>query len=192
MTARRSTGHCPWYVSAATVRAWQRLVPNAPRDFNDASDALIELCAEVWAERYADGEREPDVTRTGAYIYEAGRRHGRVRLVVSAERRAEGGLQQLVDVVARSTNGAPRGPARPAVRGRDDERVGPNGAPSREGESRQTSRPEEPTPRPAGRPPAVGEPRSARLALRLTPSELAAIMTAGGSTWVRQVVLKLL
>lgn len=53
----------------------------------------------------------------------------------------------------KARNGAPRGPARPARRGRNVERGGPNGAPSREGESRQSSRPEEPIPRPVGRPP---------------------------------------
>lgn len=88
---------CPWHVSAAAVRAWQRIERSAPRDFDEASDALIELCADVWRERYSSGERAPKVTKTGAYAYESGKRYNRVQLIVSASR-------QLVDVVPRSTS----------------------------------------------------------------------------------------
>lgn len=92
---------CPWYVSASAVRAWQALYPGAPRNFDDASDRLIEVCAEVWARYEADPARAPKLTRTGAYVYEAGRAHGRIRLVVSAAQREEGGKQQVVDVLRR-------------------------------------------------------------------------------------------
>lgn len=95
---------CPWYVSAAAVRAWQAIRVEAPRDFDAASDALIELCAATWAERYADGERAPKTTRTGAYVYRTTRRYGALQLLVSAQRRDEGGKQQLVDVLPSSTD----------------------------------------------------------------------------------------
>lgn len=107
----KTAGACPWYVSAAAVRAWQALYPGAPRDFDAASDALIEICATVWRERYERGEREPRVTRTGAYLYEAGQAHGRIRLVVLMATRAEGGKGQVVDVVARSSPTKARRPA---------------------------------------------------------------------------------
>lgn len=94
---------CPWYVSAHAVRQWQAIEPGAPRDFDDASDRLLELCARVWHERYASGEREPRRTRTGALLYETGRADGRIRLVVSpAEARVHGGKSQVVDVITRT------------------------------------------------------------------------------------------
>lgn len=102
---KRDGRPCPWYVSAHAVRRWQAIDRSAPRDFDAASDALIELCAGVWWDRYADGAREPKVTGTGAYLYEGGKAHGRIRLVVSAQRRAEGDRQQVVDVLARSAAG---------------------------------------------------------------------------------------
>lgn len=93
---------CPWYVSAHAVRRWQEIDPRAPRDFDAASDALIDLASRIWHERYADGQRAPRITRHGGYLYEGGRGHGSIRLVVSQERRPEGELQQVVDVLARS------------------------------------------------------------------------------------------
>ena len=48
------------------------------------------------------------------------------------------------------------------------------------------------TPRPPGRPPAAGEPRAVRLEVRVTQSEHAAILAAGGSEWVRGLVKKAL
>lgn len=78
-------------IPAAAVRAWQALCPAAPRDFDAASDALIELCAAVWWERYA-----PPSTRTGASGSSS-----------SAAQRQEGERQQVVDVVRRSPH--PRG-----------------------------------------------------------------------------------
>lgn len=95
---------CPWYVSAHAVRRWQEVEPRAPRDFDDASDALLEVAAAIW-ERYRDGEREPKVTNTGAYLYEGGKPQGRIRLVVAASPRAEGPKQQVVDVLARHAGG---------------------------------------------------------------------------------------
>jgi hypothetical protein len=94
---------CPWYVSAAAVRRYQQLVPAAPREFDDASDELIERAAECWR-RYRDKpELEPSTTRTGAYVYrEAGSDRGgrrRIRFVVAMGRRAEGAKPQVVDVV---------------------------------------------------------------------------------------------
>ena len=44
------------------------------------------------------------------------------------------------------------------------------------------------TPRAPGRPPAAGEPRDVRLEVRVTQSEHAAILAAGGSEWVRRVI----
>ena len=96
---------CPWYVSAHAVRRWQAVDHRAPRDFDGASDALLELAAAIWWDRYADGEREPRITRTGAYLYEGGQPHGRVRLVVSARPRPEGAKGQVVDVLARHAGG---------------------------------------------------------------------------------------
>lgn len=92
---------CPWYVSAAAVRDWQRLDRNAPRDFDDASDALLQLCAEVWA-RYRESGKEPELKRTGGWLYHTGRAHNRIRLVVSEERRPEGNKAQVVAILARS------------------------------------------------------------------------------------------
>lgn len=93
---------CPWYVSAAAVRAWQALRRDAPRDFDDASDALIELCAETYRERYSpESGRAPGVTRTGAYVYRTTPRHGRLQLIVSP--RSEGEKMALVDVLPEST-----------------------------------------------------------------------------------------
>lgn len=101
----RTSRPCHWYVSAHAVRRWQSVCRTAPRDFDDASDALIEICADIWWERYAASDRTPKVTRTGAYLYESGLTHGRIRLVVSQERRDEGRKQQVVDVLARSARG---------------------------------------------------------------------------------------
>ncbi len=74
------------------------------------------------------------------------------------------------------------------MRGRDDQRGGLNEARSEERESRQRRDETEPTPRPVGRPPATGEPRDARIELRVTRSEHAAIIAAGGSEWVRRLI----
>lgn len=94
------TGRCPWYVSAHAVRQWQRWIRSAPRDFDDASDSLIEICAAVWAAYRASG-REPETHTHGGYVYHAGRAHERIRLIVSQQRRTEGDLQQIVDVLPR-------------------------------------------------------------------------------------------
>jgi len=88
-------------VTAHAVRRWQAIDREAPRDFDEASDALIETCAAIWWTRYADGEREPEITRTGAYLYQAGETHGRIRLVVVPRKRPEGPKGQVVDVVPR-------------------------------------------------------------------------------------------
>ena len=96
-----AVSRCPWYVSAHAVRRWQEVDRTAPRDFDDASDRLIEIAAAIWERYAADTSRVPKVTRTGAYLYEGGRAQRQIRLVVSAEQRPEGPLHQVVDVLAR-------------------------------------------------------------------------------------------
>jgi len=97
------SGPCPWYVSAAAVRKYQQLVPAAPRDFDDASDELIERAADCWRRYETNPELEPTITRTGAYVYrEAGSDRGgrrRLRFVVAMGARTEGAKPQVVDVV---------------------------------------------------------------------------------------------
>jgi hypothetical protein len=90
--------HCPWYVSAAAVRRYQQLVPAAPRNFDDASDELIEECAEIWARYQRNPDLKPAITKTGAYTYRGGEPL-RLRVVVSMARREEGAKPQVVDVV---------------------------------------------------------------------------------------------
>lgn len=96
-------GPCPWYVSAHAVRKYQQLVPAAPRDFDDASDELIDRAAQCWERYRSNPELEPRITRTGAYTYrEAGSDRGgrrRLRFVVSMSIRSEGDKPQLVDVI---------------------------------------------------------------------------------------------
>jgi len=75
---------CPWYVTAAAVRQYQNLRSNASRNFDDASDELIELCAGVW-ERY---QQTPDLAPL------------RIEIAVSMERRPEGPKGQVVDVLS--------------------------------------------------------------------------------------------
>jgi hypothetical protein len=95
---------CPWYVSAAAVRAWQKINPRAPVKFHDASDALLALAATIWRDRYAPPHgREPKRGPHGALVYEGSRAHGRIRLLVDPAERIEGGLRAIVDVLPRST-----------------------------------------------------------------------------------------
>lgn len=95
-------GPCPWYVSAAAVRRYQAL--GGPAEFDDASDALIEMAAETWRRYQADPSRAPKVSRTGVYVYR-GPGPLRLQLVVSMATRVEGGKPQLVDVAAGSEIG---------------------------------------------------------------------------------------
>lgn len=92
----------PWYVSAAAVRSYQAL--GGPADFDDASDALIEMAAATWRAYQADPARKPGITKTGAYRYR-GPGPLRLQLIVSMAERAEGDKPQLVDVVASSAAG---------------------------------------------------------------------------------------
>lgn len=86
---------CPWYVSAKAVRDYMALT--GMRDFDDASDRLIELCAEV-AHRYVtDPSRQPARKDNGCLVYR-GPRPGQFRFVVSTAPRPEGPKPQLVAV----------------------------------------------------------------------------------------------
>jgi hypothetical protein len=69
-----------------------------PGSFDDASDELIEVCAEIWRRYLADPARKPGITRTGAYRYR-GPAPDRLQFIVSMQARAEGPKPQLVDVV---------------------------------------------------------------------------------------------
>lgn len=108
---------CPWYVSAHAVRAYQNIirrpmhqgqgrpvVPGVDLSFDDASDRLIEYAAETWQRYLANPDRQPQISRTGAYIYRGPRPH-RLQLVVSMSIRPEGPKGQLVDVVAHESHG---------------------------------------------------------------------------------------
>lgn len=90
---------CPWYVSAHAVRRYQELGGAPGRSFDDASDELIERCAEVWQRYQGDPALRPEVSRTGAYVYR-GPGPMRLRVVVSMEQRAEGEKPQVVDVIS--------------------------------------------------------------------------------------------
>lgn len=90
---------CPWYVSAHAVRRYQALGGAAGKSFDDASDELIERCAEVWQRYQANPDLAPRIGRTGAYIYR-GPGNGRVEVLVSMERRPEGDKPQVVDVIS--------------------------------------------------------------------------------------------
>lgn len=101
--------NCPWYVSASAVRRYMEImrqpvhrprhapVPGEDLSFDDASDRLIEYAAATW-QRYQGEERQPKITRTGAYQYRGPGPH-RLTLIVSMERRPEGPLGQVVDVL---------------------------------------------------------------------------------------------
>lgn len=90
---------CPWYVSAAAVRRYMALGGAPGKSFDDASDELIERCAEVWARYQANADLAPKISRTGAYIYR-GPGNRRIEVLVSMERRAEGSKPQVVDVIS--------------------------------------------------------------------------------------------
>ncbi len=101
---------CPWYVTAAAVRRFIEIrrtelrrrgrapVPGVALAFDDASDKLIEYAAATWQRYEAEPEREPKITRTGAYAYR-GPGPLRLTLIVAMERRPEGPKPQLVDVL---------------------------------------------------------------------------------------------
>jgi hypothetical protein len=86
---------CPWYVSAHAVRRYIELTRSS-LSFDDASDALIELCARTWAHHQTTG-KQPTISRTGAYVYRTPRPE-RLKLVVSTTPRPEGPKDQVVDV----------------------------------------------------------------------------------------------
>lgn len=86
---------CPWYVSATAVRKYMQIA--GARDFDDASDELIDLCAEV-ASRYAEQpDRKPRVTPSGLLVYR-GPKPLRLQIIVSVTPRPEGPKPQVVDV----------------------------------------------------------------------------------------------
>lgn len=101
---------CPWYVSAAAVRRYIEIraqplyrsgrapVPGVVLSFDVASDELIEYAAVTWQRYQANPDREPSITRTGAYQYR-GPGPLRLGLVVSMASRPEGSKPQLVDVI---------------------------------------------------------------------------------------------
>lgn len=93
---------CPWYVSAAAVRRYMALGGAPGLAFDDASDELIERCAEVWQRYQANPALAPKISHTGAYIYRgAGNR--RIEVLVSMEQRPEGNKSQVVDVIGVET-----------------------------------------------------------------------------------------
>jgi len=87
---------CPWYVTAHAVRQYMAI--RRLTSFDDSSDELIEYAAATWRRYVAETERQPKVTRTGAYMYR-GPGPLRLTLIVSAENRPEGPKQQVVDVL---------------------------------------------------------------------------------------------
>jgi hypothetical protein len=102
---------CPWYVSAAAVRRYieirrqplhrgrgRRSVPGVELSFDEASDVLIEYAAQTWQRYLAEPDRQPKITRTGAYLYR-GPGPLRLSLIVSMEQRSEGPKGQVVDVL---------------------------------------------------------------------------------------------
>jgi hypothetical protein len=86
---------CPWYVSAKAVREYMALTDAT--DFDDASDALIELCARTW-ENYRARNGKPKPRDNGMLLYR-GPRPRQFRLVVSTAKRPEGDKPQLVSVL---------------------------------------------------------------------------------------------
>ncbi len=88
---------CPWYVTAHAVR---RFAARARwgGGFDDASDLLIELCAEVWQRYQRNLTLRPDPTHTGAYQYRGPGPH-RLTIIVAPEARPEGPKWQVVDVI---------------------------------------------------------------------------------------------
>jgi len=96
------------------VKGTSHMALGGPPDFDDASDALIDLCAETWRRYQAAPDRKPGITRTGAYRYRAPAPL-RLQLIVSMDQRAEGDKPQLVDVWAGSERGRPDAPGRGSV-----------------------------------------------------------------------------
>lgn len=102
------SNQCPWYVSTAAVRRYQELGGAGGKSFDDASDELIERCAEVWQRYEANPALAPKIGRTGAYIYR-GPGNRRIEILVSMERRPEGDKPQVVDVISVETARGRRG-----------------------------------------------------------------------------------
>lgn len=91
------TARGPWYITAAAVRDYLAITgqdPDAEGDvFDRASDALVTIAIATVA-----SDRQPTPTDSGALRYR-GPRPLRLRLIVTAAVRSEGGLPQLVTVL---------------------------------------------------------------------------------------------
>lgn len=90
-----------WYLSAKAVRSFARIRKLELDDGDDlwgrAERLLAEACERAHLVTSEDGS--PRLTRQGLQEWRTGRVDGRIRLLVSTERRDEGELDQLVDVV---------------------------------------------------------------------------------------------
>ena len=90
-----------WYLSARAIRSFA-VLRKLPLDdggplWSRAEQLLGRICDKAHLVTREDGS--PRITRQGLQEWRTGRDEGRVRFLVSTDRRAEGELDQLVDVV---------------------------------------------------------------------------------------------
>ncbi len=83
----------PWYITPSAVHDYLRIRGWSESDYERGLADLIEIAAEVIAER-----KQPAEMDNGYLRYRTGRAHGRMGLVVSPVPRVEGDLPQLIAV----------------------------------------------------------------------------------------------